>query len=786
MSGGNAHLLSNVVDAQTLVQTAQSTLTQSKVSRLPTATTSSSASSAMGVLNPVHAARTDSRTNHSSFDGSKQSHAASSINDPSNRSSSNSGSGNVYGEYHERASNTYAVLIRDELNQLVSSLRSTEQGSVLSRDNPVDDIVEPISVEKGSEEEKEKELENWNESNNNIDKMIVKEVLQSIVDIVSSRCGVGNDVGVDEIELCSEGEMKNSVNPAPIPSATLSSSTASSSSSSSVNSISLSASSIAVSPTSTTLPPSDTTADSAALPPPHPVRLPLPPTTAIATYWGHAELSDPVNGQNAVTATTSSSSSSSASSTFSASSTAAVVASAASASAPAAYGSASPPPSSSSLASLPLTLRQSSHLEIDSHEYSTSTPHLVPDSTSILPERPRMLDSMTDLSMVEEVELIESERRRGKITLLDHLYLQDECGLGLYVHCVSDSVLQGDPPSFAKLEGLQANLCDVSVLSKDGGMCVQDGNVETVDESGGLDSVVTERMEELIEERVHEVVAEMVEREVNEKANEKVEKMEEAVNAEVQKKVEEGADEMMDAAVSAGSDINDKAVYVEVDVEKNESEDIVMDQKVEIKVREDGMEVELKGTVKKKEEEQQIDDNENNAKMVVDDMNMNIGTAQDVNMDVNIDVNADVNGCDAEVAQSVADADADADAEADMNPQSQYVLLPRDSSPFLSPSPSLPLSLSPSPSANTLENQSDQSRDFNDDVIQVSNSCDRDTHIQEKENTSSDTQPSSPTPHASTYWKDISYVPINSKTILVRVGDSLSQRTFPSTVSTLR
>ena len=748
MSGGNARLLSNIVDAQSLVQTAQSTHTQSKVSRLPTAPTSTSSSCTMGVINPVHAARTDSRTNQNSFAGSKQSHAASSINDPSSSSngssSSGSGSNNVYGEYHERASNTYAVLIRDELNQLVSSLRNTEKSSMISSGHTVNDIDEPISAERGSEEGTDKELEKEHGSGNDIDKIIIKQVLQSIVDIVSSRCDVGVGVGVvvDEVELSSEGGVTGSGNHAPIPAASSSSPSSSPVSSTSTNFTALSASSIALSPTSTTLPLSDAIADSALLP------LPFP--TAIATYWGHADLSDPVNGHHAATASTFSPSSSSSSSSSSAA-------------AAGANGSASPPRSSSSLTSLPLTSSQSSHSEINLQEHSSSTPVLESDSTSNLPETSRILYGRTDLSMMEEVELIESERRRGKITLLDHLYLQDECGLGLYVLCdsVSDRVFQYDPPSCTKPEDLTANLCGLPVSSLDDEMCVRDGCVEKVEESSGLVSVVIEKVEEGLEE----VANEMVEQEVNEGVEEKVE--------------EEVADAKMDTSVSAGLDINDKAVYVEEDEKKNESENAGMGQIEESEVREDVIEMVVEEILEKKEEEQEIDDNEKSTEVVENDMNVNvdvdvnIDVKMDVDRDVNVDVNADMNGCYAEVVKSATDAD--------LNPQSQEAPLHSRSQ---SPLPSL----SATASSNVLNIQSDQSKDFIEDVIEVSNSYDiKDTYVQEKEslengNTCSDTQPSSPTPHASTYWKDTSYVPINSKSILVRVGDSLSQRAFPGTV----
>ena len=657
MNGGNIHLLSNLVDAQALVQTAQIANTQHKVSRLPTTTSSSSTTSAVSVSNHVTSWRADGRTNQSSHTGSKYNHVACSMNDFNSRAT---GTGNVstYSEYHERALSTYAVLIREELNQLMSSLRGIKRSTLPSSDSTVDPIIETMT------EIKETELADENDkSAHDIEKIIIKEVLQSIIEQASSRCDV-NDVDMSRV-----GEVVHLGLHALIPPFNLDTFPSYASSSRPPAPLT----------TSDSLLPSDTTSDLAAFS----IPLPLPPV--IPSYWEHTELSGPVIGQPEVTPVDSSTSTSSSSSS---------------------RGGDLPPSSSSSDTSLLLTSSQSSNLRISSLEYGTSTPLLASDSTPILPGSPRILQSMKDPSVDEEVDLIESERKRGKITLLDHLYLQEECGLGLSVLCDSDHVLHCEPNLCAKPGVLSANLYGTTVASIDAEISDRDVDLDQVKKIGYLHSAVKKGVEEMVEEGVGG-----------------------------------GVEGKMDTDLASEQGINKTSINIGEIGKKNGFEIIERDHKKEVEEKEDHMVIELKEEVEN-DEEQNIEDGKKNVNAVQSDVNMGA------------DTNTNMKNRETEAVEGAAD--------------------------MTSQLPEVKLNENSSPSANMLNIRSDHPPFPNKNIIRFANPSVSVDHVQET--SCSDSQSISLIPHASTYWKDISYVSINSKSILVRVGDSLSERTFPSSV----
>ena len=684
MSGGNIRLLSTLADAQALVQTVQIASTQSKASRQPTTTASSSSSSssssstsAINVTNLANSARTDSRTNQNSYIGSKYSNTACSINDSSCRgtgSSSSSGSGTIstYSEYHERASDTYAVLIRGELNQLVSSLRDIQQSSFQLSDHFVDPIIQTICEEIMGEGEEDNEEEKENDKI----RIIIREILHSIVTSVSSQCAVTVD-GTDlpRVKAVTDPGFNAVIPPSIIPVTLSPFSSVTSSTSATVTATATTTTSVfpsssaALPSTSTTQSPVDTTNDTALLPLP----LPLPSPNVIATYWGHSELSDTAKGQSTtVTASSSSSSSSSG-------------------------GVGLLSLSSSSVKSFLLPCSQSSHYHTSSQKDGT-------DSTSILPESSCKLYSMKDLTSDEEVDLIEYERKRGKVTLLDHLYLQDECGLGLYVLCDSDDVLYCDPQSSAKPDILPAELNGITVTSQDNNICDQEKIVDDMNEINVVDSVVKEMVENVVEENM---------------------------------------DEEIDTGADAEHEINNEIFNAEEDVKDRGLEYIDKDQNTDNLVEEIYTEVECKDIVV----EENIEGDSKNVELV------EINTDADVVMDIDINVSVDMNGGDREALEG-----------ANMSSKSSQEVLIGDGTL----------------STSLLCNRSEHSVEVLEGSIPVDNYSESENHIQES--SLSDTHSSIPIPHASTYRKDTSYVPVNRKSILVRVGDSLSERTFPSTV----
>lgn len=313
---------------------------------------------------------------------------------------------------------------------------------------------------------------------------------------------------------------------------------------------------------------------------------------------------------------------------------------------------------------------------------------------------------MKDLTADEEVDLIEYERRRGKVALLDHLYLQDECGLGLYVLCDSDDVLHCDPQSSVKPDILPAKLYGITVSSQDDNICGQDKILNGINEINIVASVVKEMVENVVEANV---------------------------------------DDEIDTGAVAGLKINSETEYAIEDEKESNVENIGKNQNTDIEVKENHTEIKCKKIV-----EENIEGDEKNEELI------EINTDADVVMDINMNVCVDMNGEKREALEG-------ADTSLKSVKPSQEMLIGDGSL-----------------SASLLCNRSEHSLEVLEASIPIADYSDSEIHIQES--SLSDTQSSIPIPHASTYRKDTSYVPVNRKSILVRVDDSLSERTFPSTV----